>query len=58
MADPGIKIEIGEIGVVPGKVPNPEAVVDPKIDMRMGDRVDMMPEIGTGLNQDLDLLLM
>ena len=33
-ADPGIEIEIGEIGVVPGKFPSPKAVVDPKIDRR------------------------
>ena len=51
VADLGIEIEIGGIGVVPEKVPNPEAVVDPKTDMRIGGRV---PEIGTGLNQDLD----
>ena len=49
-ADPGIEIEIGEIGVTPEKVPNQEAVVDPKTDMRTGDRVEMIPEIGTGLN--------
>ena len=29
MADPGIEIEIGGIGVAPEKVPNLEAVVDP-----------------------------
>ena len=51
VVDPGIEIEIGEIGVVPGKVPNPGAVIDPKIDMRIGDRAEMIPEIGTGLNQ-------
>ena len=56
--DPGIEIEIGEIGLAPEKVPNPEAVVDPKTDMRIGVRVEVIPEIGTGLNQDLDLLLM
>ena len=37
MADPGIEVEIGGIGVAPEKVPNPEAVVDPKTDMRIGD---------------------
>ena len=58
MADQGIEIEIGEIGVAPEKVPNPEAVVDPKTDMRIGGRVEMIPEIGTGLNQDLDPPLM
>ena len=42
-ADPGIEIEIGGIGVAPGKVPNPEAVVDLKTGMRI-----------EGLNQDLD----
>ena len=58
MADPGIETEIGEIGVAPEKVPNPEAVVDPKTDMRIGDRVEMILEIGTGLNQDPDPILM
>ena len=57
MADPGIEIEIGGIGVAPEKVPNPEAVVDPKTDMRIEGRLEMIPEIGTGLNQDLDPLL-
>ena len=57
-ADPGIEIEIGGIGVAPEKVPNPEAVVDLKTDMRIGGRVEMIPEIGTGLNQDLDPPLM
>ena len=57
-ADPGIEIEIGEIGVSPEKVPNPEAVVDPKTDKKIGDTSEMIPEIGTGLNQDLDPLLM
>ena len=54
-ADP--EIEIGGIGVAPEKHPNPEAVVDSKTDMRIGGRVEMIPEIGTGLNQDLDPLL-
>ena len=54
VADPGIEIEIEGIGVPSEKVPNPEAVVDPKTDMRIGGRVEMIPEIGTGLNQDLD----
>ena len=58
VADPGIEIGIEEIGVAPEKVPNPEAVVDPKTDMRIGDRAEMIPEIGTGLNQYLDPLLM
>ena len=56
VADPGIEIE--GIGVAPEKVPNAEAVVDLKTDMRIGGRVEMIPEIGTGLNQDLDPLLM
>ena len=56
MADPGIEIEIGGIGVAPEKAPNPEAV--PKIDTRIEGRVEMIPEIGTGLNLDLDPLLM
>ena len=55
MADPGVEIEIGGIGVAPEKAPNPEAV--PKIDMKIEGRVEMMPEIETGLNQDLDPLL-
>ena len=54
----GLGIEIGGIGVAPEKDPNPEAVVDPKTDMRIGGRVEMTPEIRTGLNQDLDPLLM
>ena len=57
-ADPGIEIEIGGIGVAPEKVSNPEAVVDPKIGTRIEGRVDMILEIGTGLNQDPDPLLM
>ena len=51
--DPGIEIEIEGIGVAPEKVPNPKAVVDPRTEMRGG----IIPEIGTGLNQDLDPLL-
>ena len=54
-ADPGI--EIGGIGVVPEKFPNSEAVIDPKLDMKTEGRVEMMPEIETGLNLDLDPLL-
>ena len=42
MADRGIEREIGEIGVAPKKVPNPEAVVDPKTDMKIGGRVEMI----------------
>ena len=57
VADPGKEVEIGEIGVAPGKVPNPEAELGPKIDMRIGDRAEMIPEIWIGLNQDLDPLL-
>ena len=56
-ADPGIEIEIGGIGVVPEKVSNPEAVVDPKIDRKTEGRVEMIPGIETGLNLDLDPLL-
>ena len=55
-ADPGIEIEIGEIGVAPEKAPNPEAV--PKIDTTIEGRIEMMPEIETDLNQGLDPLLM
>ena len=43
MADPGIEIEIGGIGVAPEKAPNPEAV--PKIDTRIEGRVEMIPEM-------------
>ena len=53
--DPGIEIEIGGIGVAPEKGPNPEAV--PRIDMRIEGRVEMIPEIETGLILDLDPLL-
>ena len=56
MADPGIVIGIGGIGVAPEKAPNPEAV--PKIDAKIEGRAEMMPEIETGLNLDLDLFLM
>ena len=52
----GIEIEIGGIGIAPGKAPNPEAV--PKTDMRIEGRVEMIPDIETGLNLDLDPLLM
>ena len=58
MVDPGREIEIGGIGVAPVNVPNPEVVVDPKTEMRVGDRVEIMSEIGTGLNQDPDPFLM
>ena len=54
--DLGIETEIGGIGVAPGKVPTPEAI--PKTDMTVEGRVEMIPEIGTGLNLDLDPLLM
>ena len=57
-ADPEMKVEIGGIGVAPEKVPNPETVVDPKIDTKIEGKVEMIPEIGTGPNQDLDPLLM
>ena len=56
VADLGIEIEIGGIGVAPGKAPNQEAV--PKTYMRIEGRVEMIPEIETGLNLDLDPLLM
>ena len=51
-------IEIGEIGVAQEKVPNPGVAVDPKTEMRVGDRVGTVPEIETDLNQDPDQLLM
>ena len=50
-----MEIEIGEIGVAPEKAPTPGAV--PKTDMRIEGRVEMMSEIETGLNLDLDPLL-
>ena len=56
--DPEKEIETEGIGVAPEKVPNPESVVDPKTEMRVGDRVEIIPEIGTGLNQDPDPFLM
>ena len=56
VVDLGIEIEIGEIGVAPEKAPTPEAVS--KTDMRIEGRVEMMSEIETGLNLDLDPLLM
>ena len=46
--------ETGEIGVVPGKVPNPG--VNPKPGTIIEGRVGMIPELETGLN--LDHLLM
>ena len=48
--------EIGGIGVAPGKVPNPGVV--PKTDTKVEGRVEMIPEIWTGLSLDLDPLLM
>ena len=48
--------EIGRIGVAPGKVPNLGVV--PKTDTKVEGRVEMILEIGTGLNLDLDPLLM
>ena len=57
VAGSGTEIEAGGIGVALRKVPNPEAVVDSKTGMRIEGRVEMIPEIGTGLNQDLDPLL-
>ena len=56
VVDLGIEIEIGGIGVAPEKAPTPEAV--PKTDMRTEGRVGTIPEIETGLNLDLDPLLM
>ena len=52
----GIEIEIGGIGVALERAPSLEAV--PKRDTRIEGRVEMIPEIGTGLNLDLDPLLM
>ena len=56
MADLGTETEIGGIGVAPGKALNPEAV--PKIDTKTEGRVEVIPEMETGLNLDLDPLLM
>ena len=55
MADLGIEIEIGGTGVAPEEAPNPEAVS--KTDTKVEGRVEMIPEIGTSLNLDLDPLL-
>ena len=43
-------IEIREIGVAQEKVLNPGVVVDLKTEMRVGDRVGVIPEIETDLN--------
>ena len=48
--------EMEEIEAVPGRVPNPGAV--PKTDMRIEGSVEITTEIGTGLSQDPDPLLM
>ena len=53
MVDLGTEME--EIRLAPGKVPN--AVAVPKKDMKVEGRVEMIPEIGTGLSLDLDPLL-
>ena len=58
VVDPETGIDIGEIGVAQEKVSNPGAVVDLKTEMKVGDRVKVMPEIETDLNQDPDHLLM
>ena len=55
VVDQGIEIEIRGIGVAPQKAPNPEAV--PKTDTRIEGKVEMIPEIETDLNLDLDPLL-
>ena len=47
-----------EEGVAQEKVPNPRVAVDLKTEMRIGDRVETILEIETGLNQDPDHLLM
>ena len=48
--------ETEEIGVAPEKVFNLGAA--PKTGMKVGDRVEMIPGLGTDLNLDLDPLLM
>ena len=45
-----------EIRVVQEKVPNPEVAISPKVEMIIGDRVEMIQE--TDLNQDPDQLPM
>ena len=50
-------IERGEIGVAQEKVCNPGVVVDLKAEMRIGDRLRVIPEMETDLNQDPDHLL-
>ena len=47
-----------EEGVAQEKVPNPGVAVDLKTKTRIGDRVETILEIETGVNQDPDLLLM
>ena len=54
----GMTVEIEEIEVAQEIVPNPEVVVGLKTEMRVGDRVEVIPEIETDLNQDQDHLLM
>ena len=46
-----------EEGVAPEKVPNPGVAVDLKTEMRIRDRVEIILEIETGLNQDPGQLL-
>ena len=48
--------ETEEIGVAPEKVLNLGTA--PKTGMKVGDRVEMIPGLGTDPNLDLDLLLM
>ena len=47
-----------EEGVAQEKVLNPGVAVDLKTEMRVGDRVRIIPEIETDLNQDPDHPLM
>ena len=57
----GMEIETGttvglekgiEIGVVQEKVPDPEVAINPRVEMIIGDRVEIILEID--LNQDQD----
>ena len=57
----GIEIEIRttvglekgiEIGVVQEKVPNPEVAINPRVEMIVGDRVEIILEIDVNQDQD------
>ena len=48
-AGPERDIKIEETGEAQKKVPYPGVVVDPKTEMRVGDRLEVIREIDTGL---------